>query len=266
MPAEKRADLVLFYAFCRVIDDLADEKDQAPELRMRGLQAWQQVLRGTLAPMDALQSQVLDLIARRQLDKQPFLEIIEGCMSDLHPALFGDMPQLYAYTYRVASCVGLVSAALMGAGPEAKEFAVSLGHSLQLVNILRDIGHDWDTDRRVYLPLDLLARHGLAADNFMQPDKRTQFRSMAREFMELAYTHYTKSAMLWYKLAPGDRASLRAAGNMAEIYFRVLEKIRREGVDQVLSHAPRLGKAAKLWIIMANRNSWLGLSRLNMSK
>jgi len=262
MPAEARKDLVLFYAFCRVIDDLADEKDQDVATRQRGLQAWQQVLRGTLAPLDELQAQVVQLIKRRQLDTEPFLQIIEGCMSDLHPALFKDMPQLYAYTYRVAGCVGLISARLMGAGEGAAEFAVSLGHSLQLVNILRDIGHDWDSDRRVYLPLDLLAKHGLAADNFMQPDKRAQFRAMAKEFMAEAYANYTKASILWHKLCEADRRSLRPAGNMAEIYYRVLVKIRRLGVEQVLTQAPRLGKLAKLWVIIANCNSWLKLAKL----
>src|SRR5690606_1544019 len=89
-------------------------------------------------------------------------ELIEGMRMDVRGVRYATLGELSAYTYRVASVVGLWITTLFGIrDPWMLERAATLGHAMQLTNILRDVGEDLDAGR-VYLPESWLRAHGLA--------------------------------------------------------------------------------------------------------
>lgn len=154
---DRRRALWAVYAFCRAVDDIADGAMPAAEKR-RFLADW----RAKLARPDCALSR--ELARAREGYGLPVEEceaMIAGMETDAAPRLrIADRATLDLYCRRVAGSVGAMAVRIFGA-PEAAAFGLGLGRTLQLVNILRDMDEDALRDR-VYLPLDLLAAHGVA--------------------------------------------------------------------------------------------------------
>lgn len=79
VPKERRADLQIFYAFCRVIDDIADDLGKSKEDRQAGLNAWKEALTKSDNPPDSLEAEVVTMRERYQIDPELLLHIIRGC-------------------------------------------------------------------------------------------------------------------------------------------------------------------------------------------
>ena len=45
LPKDRRDDMVVFYAFCRTVDDIADEPEVPVYRRSEGLKSWVDVIR-----------------------------------------------------------------------------------------------------------------------------------------------------------------------------------------------------------------------------
>lgn len=164
---QARFDLAVFYAYCRAIDDCADEF-AAPEAR-RHLQRWKAVLGGKPAPVQApLPPALLELCKRRAIPKQLLLDLWQGAWADAHPPVrFKTFAQVQGYAYRVAGAVGLACLPIFGVDIEkGRAFAVNLGEAFQLINIIRDAAED-AAHGRLYVALDDLKDHGLDAKAFM---------------------------------------------------------------------------------------------------
>ena len=154
---DRRRALWAVYAFCRAVDDIADGAMPEAEKR-RFLAEW----RGKLAHPDcALSRELARARDRYALPTEECEAMIAGMETDAAPRLrIADAAALDLYCRRVAGSVGAMAVRIFGA-PEAAEFGLALGRTLQLVNILRDMDEDAMRER-VYLPLDLLAAHGVA--------------------------------------------------------------------------------------------------------
>src|SRR5262249_38965707 len=154
-----REDITVFYAWCRVIDDIADDPGHSVEDRQSALNDWRRALEGEFADEPPLAPAVRDIIARHHLPLEHFREVIAGVQMDLAATTYETWNDLRLYCYRVASAVGLISIEIFGCRERAsRDYALSLGLALQLTNILRDIGEDWRNGGRVYLPREDLAR------------------------------------------------------------------------------------------------------------
>ncbi len=151
LPAARRRALHAVYAFCRAVDDIADGAMPLAE-RRRALAGW----RGKLTAPDCALSR--ELAAARVAHDLPLAEaeaMIAGMQTDAEAAVrIADQPGLDLYCRRVAGSVGAMAVRIFGA-PEAGDFGLALGRTLQLVNILRDLDEDAARDR-LYLPLSLL--------------------------------------------------------------------------------------------------------------
>ena len=155
---ERRRDITIFYAFCRVIDDIADDVDLGVDEKQRRLNAWRGWLRAPTPDEPALARDVRALIDKYSLAPGMLEEIIAGVEMDLHQSRYGTFEELRLYCYRVASAVGLVSIEIFGyRNPACKEYAVELGLALQTTNIIRDVGKDL-RQGRIYLPQEDLAQ------------------------------------------------------------------------------------------------------------
>ena len=155
---ERRQDITVFYAFCRVIDDIADCGDLTVDEKRRQLEQWRVALRMAAASEPDLAREVRGLMAKYSLAPEMLEEIIAGVEMDLDKWRYATFEDLRVYCYRVASAVGFVSIEIFGyRNPACKEYAIQLGLALQMTNIIRDVGKDL-RNGRIYLPREDLAR------------------------------------------------------------------------------------------------------------
>jgi phytoene synthase len=249
LPKDRREDMVVFYAFCRVIDDLADDLDVPAEKRAAALSAWKHGLeQGFVAP-DEFQREVVELRDKRAIPTGLLTAIIDGCTMDLHPQRFGTWEDLSQYTWKVACAVGLVSVRLFGCQhPDSEKYAVALGHALQLTNILRDVGEDLSNSVRIYLPLADLGRFQYTERDLIGRVHDGRFMAMMAYQAERAEAFYQEAESL---LPPSDRAALTPAIIMAETYRTLLQRMKADGF-RVFDRRYSLSKARKLAILSKN--------------
>lgn len=246
LPPDRRQDMVIFYAFCRTMDDLADDVGIAPERRRRLLDSWKHGLTHGFPNPDHFQKEVLSLRDRREIPNDLLLAIIDGCCMDLEPQRFETWEDLSGYIWKVACAVGLVSIRIFGCqDPASEKYAVALGHALQLTNILRDIEEDYANGQRIYLPLTELSRFSYTEEDLRNSVRDERFLAMMTFESERA-EHYFRDAE---NLIPViDRAALVPARIMGDIYQLLLEKMR-DDYFQVFSKRYRISKVHKLAIL-----------------
>jgi phytoene synthase len=226
LPRERRADISVFYAFCRVVDDIADEPGD-PAQKQEALDAWRQAVAQPIANEPPLAEAVRALIAKYALPLAHFHEIIAGVEMDLHGACYATWEELRVYCHRVAGVVGLVSIEIFGArDPRCREYAEHLGLALQLTNILRDVGADLTNGARIYLPTEDLARFGVTSDDLAANRRDARFLALMNFEAERAAGFYEQARQA---LPTNEHRTMIAAEIMAAIYRRLLEKMRRDG-------------------------------------
>ena len=109
LPVARRRDMTTFYAFCRIVDDIADEPDRSPDRKRAELDAWNAaVAEGNEGEPD-LAPEVRDVIRKYNIPLEYFYEIVAGVGMDIEPARDRTFEELRRYCYRVASAVVLAS-------------------------------------------------------------------------------------------------------------------------------------------------------------
>lgn len=163
LPPERRAAVYTIYAFCRVVDDIADEPG-ALVTKREMLDGWRERVHALLeGRTDSALTRMMLLASRRyDLRSIDFLAIIDGMQMDAEREIVApSLETLDLYCDRVASAVGRLSVRAFGdTSPAADRVAWCLGRGLQLTNILRDIGED-AARARLYLPREWLKEAGV---------------------------------------------------------------------------------------------------------
>ena len=244
LPAERRHDLAVLYAFCRMADEIADADGYDEATRRAALEAWRAGFRST--DFSGIPDNLRELARRRALPRELFLEVLDGTATDLDaPVRMANRANLDVYCHRVAGAVGLLCLPIFGADAElCAPYAETLGRALQYTNILRDTASDLQRGR-LYYPLDELADAGLTPDNFASENDRRQ-RYLERFAGDTADL-FPKAAAA---LPAQDRRALRAARIMAATYERLLRKMRRDAL-RVTETRYRLSAPEKLAAIAA---------------
>ena len=234
-PAGPRADVEGVYAFCRFTDDLVDEADvEVAEARAR-LGVWEELSRAAYDGR-TVEIPLLDHVMGRMRDGDvPFHyagDLIRGVGMDLDPPSYPTLASLEVYTYRVASVVGGWVTELFGLrDPALLSRAFSMGHAMQLTNILRDVGEDWRNDR-VYLPRDLMARFGVTRDDVARVASTgsvdDRWIALMEHLMETADRHYAAAFEAVPLLPSFYRRPVAVA---ARVYRGIHDEIRANGHD-----------------------------------
>ena len=246
LPRDRRRDMTTFYAFCRIVDDIADAPSEPVEKKRAQLDAWRRAVGENFPGEPPLAREVRALIAKYGIDDGLFREVIAGCEMDLSGARYETFEDLCLYCYRVASAVGLVSIEVFGyKNPACKKFAVDLGMALQLTNILRDVGQDFANGGRIYLPIEDLKRFGYPPEALAARRHDANFLSLMNFEADRALSFY-RSAMA--TLPPEDRKSMVAAGIMRAVYGRLLARMRRDRF-RVFEKRYSLGRLEKIAIV-----------------
>lgn len=241
LPRERRRHALVFYNFCRVVDDIADDESRPAAEKQALLDQWKTALRTGRDLPPAL----AEIIHAHRLDRELLIEIILGVEQDLHPRDFATYQDLRQYCWRVACAVGLVSIEIFGCtDPRSKTYAEQLGHALQMTNILRDVGEDARLGR-VYLPEEDLARFDLTPAQIREGHPGPRFEELMN--FEAARTRdYFRQART--ALPPADARALAPAEAMRAIYGKILSRMEADGF-RVFEKRYRLPLWQKLWLL-----------------
>ncbi|HUE50492.1 MAG TPA: phytoene/squalene synthase family protein [Candidatus Dormibacteraeota bacterium] len=219
---ERRRDITTFYAFCRVIDDIADAADLGTDEKRRRLNEWREWLRRARPDESSFAPDVRHLMEKYPLTPEMLEEIIAGVEMDLSIKRYQTFDELRVYCYRVASAVGLVSIEIFGYRNAAcKEYAIQLGLALQMTNIVRDVGKDLHADR-IYLPLEDLARFNYSATELQDRQYNNRFVRLMQFEAERARHLFARAAD---SLPEEDRKSMVPAEIMGSIYRGLLRRM-----------------------------------------
>jgi phytoene synthase len=168
LPRVLRDAVSVFYAFCRVADDLVDDGESAARGASQVRAMVERVFTGSPA-QDAVERALADVAQTHALPRAPFDALVEGFEWDRDGRRYSTFDDLLAYCVRVAASVGVVMAHLMGRDDtQTLRRAIDLGVAMQLTNIARDVAED-GARGRVYLPAGWLAEIDLAPTTLESP-------------------------------------------------------------------------------------------------
>jgi phytoene synthase len=254
LPREKRDAMSALYAFCRAVDDVADEDSIPAEKRREQLAAWRTDIRRACEngrPEFILNQEFQPVIRRFKLPFALFDELIKGCEMDLDTLRYADYEPLELYCYRVAAVVGLLSIEIFGyQNPACHAYAVHLGNALQLTNILRDVKND-AARGRIYLPQSELKRFNVTEAEIFNSKFSENYFALAASVAARAKHFYVLAQQT---LPPADRPAMVAAELMGSVYWQLLQKLERGRFDVFGPHPLKLSKPHKLALIV---QSWL---------
>jgi phytoene synthase len=227
LPAEQRAAMYAIYAFCRIVDDIADGADPRPEKHAR-LAEWRGAIEALYAGApDAKTAALVGPIREFGLEKADFLAVIDGMAMDAERDIRApDRATFDLYCDRVAVAVGRLSVRVFRLEREAGEgLAHHLGNALQITNILRDIDED-NAIGRLYLPREALDAAGITTSDpaaiIADPAVDRVGQTLAIE----ARAHFAAAEAI---MARVPARAVRAPRLMAAAYRPLLERLARRG-------------------------------------
>ena len=251
LPRPQRAALYAVYAFCRIVDDVADLGGD-PARQRADLREWRaEVARcfDPAGPRAPVARRLAEAVRAYPIPRAALDAIVDGVEMDLDRSTYETFDELYPYCYRVASAVGLCCIEIFGySEPRARDYAVNLGVALQLTNIMRDVEVDARAGR-VYIPQEELRRFGLTVDDF----RAGRYTPAFVQLME----HQARRARHFYDAArralpAGDARRLVAAQIMGRTYLALLgeleaRRFRVFGQRVSLPAARKLVIALRTW-------------------
>jgi 15-cis-phytoene synthase len=258
LPKSRRDGLAALYAFMRLVDDVADENDDA-SAKQRGLAKWRAALDDVVtANADAKASALtgaevlpalVDTMRRYNMPARYLHDLISGAEMDLTVKSYPTFDRLREYCYRVAGTVGLTCTHVFGfRDARALDLAEKLGLAFQLTNIIRDV-HDDYAMGRVYLPDEDLAQYNVKPEDFARSEATLGVRELLRFEAQRAWQCYEEGAALLNFIEPESRAALWL---LVHTYSALLARV--EELDfAVFGERVRLSKAEKLVFIAKAR-------------
>jgi squalene synthase HpnC len=248
LPKRLHQDFYNVYAYCRWADDLGDEiGDPAESLRL--LEWWGGSLdemyagRATHPVFVALQGTV----TRHSIPKQPFADLIQAFVADQTVTRYPSWEDLFAYCRNSANPVGRLVLYLCGySDAERQRLSDATCTALQLANFWQDVTMDYLKDR-IYIPLEVLERHGYSLEDLAARRFNPAFRNVMREIVDRARVLFLEGlplvGMVGRRLALD--LDLFSRGGL-----RVLDKIEQLDYN-VLAKRPSISKGERLSLLLA---------------
>lgn len=240
LPSHLRPAVKTIYAFARSADDLADEGDAAPQVRLDALEAYRQDLNRIAAgepPRHPILVQLANVIRQYQLPLQPFHDLLSAFSQDVVTTRYVSFSDLTDYCRRSANPVGTLMLHLYGeATPSNLRDSDAVCSALQLINFLQDVAIDWQK-KRIYLPQDDLARFDVTEHQIARADTDLRWRRLMAFETERARALMLSGAPLACRLTGRIGWELRL---IVQGGLRILRRIETADYD-VFRKRPRLG-------------------------
>jgi phytoene synthase len=232
LPVERRGGLAALYAYCRMVDDAADESADP----VAALAEWRAELRRLRdgAPTHPVAIALADAVRRFAIPVAHLDEILTGVEMDVVPRAYETFDELRGYCYHVAAAVGLAALPIFGCRDlRSRAYAEALGIALQLTNILRDVAEDAERGR-IYLPREDLQRFGYGERELHTHARNDALHALVAFEVERARDFYRAARA---SMVARDRRALVAAEGMRLVYQRLLARI---AADPDTIFGPRL--------------------------
>ncbi|MDB5473340.1 MAG: phytoene synthase [Devosia sp.] len=231
-----RDDAVMLYAWCRHCDDVIDGQTlghaqqahyrQGQQARLEQLQAHTAAALAGQRTGDPIFEALRRVVQRHQIPHRHPQELLAGFAMDVAGTRYETIEDTLVYCYHVAGVVGVMMAMIMGVRePAVLDRAADLGLAFQLTNIARDVIEDARAGR-VYLPAQILARHGIATIEPADPAQRPALHAAALELLDLAENYYASAFVGMAALPPRSAWAIAAA---RRVYRAIGEKLRTRG-------------------------------------
>ena len=230
---EKREALTALYAYCREVDDIADECLDH-EIASKKLNWWREEVERLFKgePQHPVSKALHPFLSHFNLSKNYFIEIIDGMEMDVKFNRYESFEQLELYCYRVASCVGILSAHIFGfKNKDTLTFAKNLGIALQLTNIIRDLGEDARRGR-IYIPLDELKKLGVSEEEIISLKNSEKIKILVQNQSDRAKKFYELASKT---LPIEDKKSQKISLVMGNIYYVLLKEIIKDNPEKILN-------------------------------
>jgi phytoene synthase len=248
LPRDRRYGMYAIYAFCREVDDIADS-ERPVEHKLAALAGWRDEIAALYdgRPRHLVARALVGPVRGYQLRREDFLAILAGMDMDARANIRApDLATLDLYCARVASAVGHLSVHIFGdSSDSAHAVAESLGRALQLTNILRDLAED-AARRRLYLPREILDRHGIRGDEPAAVLRHPALPAACRDVAVIAESHFGEAARAMKRCS---RRAMRPAAVMAALYRATLSTLQRSGWRDPTERVG-VSTALKLWLVL----------------
>ena len=224
LPEEKRSAVRALYAFCRTVDDIVDESMDAEQDSQ--LDYWRTMVEtASFADNDLVAAAWADTLTRYYIPRHYALQLIDGVSRDLLPTRYQTFDELATYCYGVASTVGLMSMYIVGfKNNDAVPYAIKLGVALQMTNILRDIGEDYQNGR-LYLPREELVFYGIHESDIAEGRITDNWRQFMKFQIDRTRQLYEASRAGVKML---EREGQLAVGAASVFYQGILDEIEKK--------------------------------------
>lgn len=245
LPAERRDDAAVLYAFCRAADDAVDE---APD--PTGAEAALATLAdGLRAGGPPVARALREVAARRGMSLRAARQLVDGLAGDLEPVVVADDVALLRYCYHAAGTVGVMMSPLLGVtDPRALAHAVDLGIAMQLTNICRDVAED-AARGRVYLPRTRLEAAGTSPEDLLAGRADPQrVAVVVRDLLALADAYYQSADQGMRFIPARARLAILVA---SRIYRAIGWRLRRRGGDALAGRTVVPASEKVLWVVVA---------------
>jgi squalene synthase HpnC len=249
LPKRLHQDFYNVYSYCRWADDLGDEIGDTQE-SLRLLAWW----RGELDAMYAGRAQhpvfvaLAPTVKQYGMPRQPFADLIRAFEQDQTVTRYPTWPDLFGYCRNSANPVGRLVLYLCGyADPERQRLSDATCTALQLANFWQDVTVDLAKDR-VYLPLEVLDRHGCTLEDLAALRVTPAFRAAMQEAVARARELFLQGLPL---VGLVDRRLALDIDLFSRGGMRVLDKIEERNYD-VLSARPAIGKTERIRLLFAS--------------
>lgn len=241
LPRDKRQAISAVYAFARRVDDIADGSLPADDKRAQ-LNELREALDRT--PDDAMLVALADARSRFGIPEPALQALVDGGLQDTEQSRYASFEELRGYCEKVAGAVGVACVAVYGSADVDR--AGTLGISLQLINIVRDVREDWELGR-VYLPQDELEACGVTEDDIAAGRLSEEWRALMAFQASRARAYMEEGLGLVETL---DSRSAACVSTFAGLYRATLDRIEGRGYD-VFDGSLRLSPLTKLRIVGA---------------
>ena len=229
LPNKQARAMFAIYAFCRIVDDIADEIKNKTK-REKLLKEWELSIKNLFIKQttkNSVERELLFSIKEFNLEKKDFLSIIEGMRMDSKSNIvFPSQKKLNLYCDRVAVAVGYLSIKIFGLSKSAKNYAFFLGRAFQLTNIVRDFREDIDRGR-CYISVKYLQKYQLEKD-LRKIKNNPYLQKIFQDILMEAETYFQKSFVESKSL---DKKKIIASEIMKLFYKKIHKKMFNKHIN-----------------------------------